>query len=81
MTESSPDEPRLAGDLAIWLVILAELLHPLDAIQAQRCGNGQQPAEHVAKAVQIKAVQAQWPAHEGEPSRHGFVFHRRAAPR
>lgn len=26
MTESSPDEPRLAGDLAIWLVILAELL-------------------------------------------------------
>ena len=35
----------------------------------------------VGEAMQIKAVQAQGPAHKGEPGRHGFVFHRRAAPR
>ena len=38
-------------------------------------GIGSSPAQQVADAVQVEAVQAQRPAQEGQPGREGLVFH------
>ncbi len=56
-------------------VVLAQLLNPLNAIQTESGWNRQQPAQPVAEAVQVEAVQPQRPSQKGEPSRQCLVFH------
>ena len=52
-----------------------ELLHALDAINPERGRNRHGPAQRVAEAVQVKAVQAQRAASESEPGGQSLVFH------
>jgi hypothetical protein len=47
----------------------------LNSIETKRCRDWQRPADHVANAVQVKAVQAQRAAQKGQPRCQGFVFH------
>ena len=56
-------------------VVLAELLHALNAINPERRRNRHGPAQRIAQAVQVKAVQAQRAANESEPGGQSLVFH------
>ncbi len=56
------------------LIVLPQLLHALNAVNAKRRGDGKKPARPVTQPVKIETMQAQRSAQKGEPGGDGLAF-------